>query len=253
MRCGQLPLARRRRNKKSWSRRELGAPVFFAVGDDHYEVWRPGALKQRTVQQSIGRRDIAAFIREHKAELNRNRLYQAKTRGRLAEGGRQTSLFVDPGVLLYAESEMGERLTAAVVDAVRLLANRRGQVTDWAFKAAFRLLAAKVLKDKRVPRFASADLLEVDKSLQRVERHYGSLDPLRIGDDTRRRRLVDAVKLLNRVGDLRNLTTESLADVYERALITAETRKVHGTHKTPGYLVRLRRLAVGGLDSRNPG
>ena len=39
---------------------------------------------------------------------------------------------------------MGERLTAAVVDAVRLLANRRGRVTDWVFKAAFRLLAAKV-------------------------------------------------------------------------------------------------------------
>ena len=48
---------------------------------------------------------------------------------------------------------------------------------------------------------------------------------------------MDAVRLLNRVGDLRDLTTESLADVNEEAPISAETRKVHGTHKTPGYLV----------------
>ena len=218
-------------------RRGLGAPVFFAVGDDHYEVWSPGRSDVRAVQQSIGRRDIAAFIRENKAELDRDRLYAAKTVGRLPDEERQKSLFVDPGVLIYAESEMGKRLTSAVVEAVRLLASRGGNVGDWAFKAVFRLLAAKVLRDKRVPRFAGADLFDVEKSLRRVERHYDSHDRLAIGSDKQRRHLAEAVERLNQVGDLRNLTTESLADVYEQALITAETRKVHGTHKTPSYLV----------------
>jgi hypothetical protein len=218
-------------------RRLLGAPVVFAVGEDHYEVWRPGRDDATAVQQSISAREIRGFIQQHKADLNRVRLYQAKTAGRLPESDRQLRLFVDPGVLLYAESELGEQLTSAVGEAVELLAKGKKQVTDWAFKAAFRLLAAKILKDKQVPPFASANLLDVDTSLQRVERHYGSRDPPVITHESQTTRLVEVVRILNRLGDLRNLTTEALADVYERALITKETRKVHGTHKTPAYLV----------------
>jgi hypothetical protein len=218
-------------------RRLLGAPVVFALGEDHYEVWRPGRDGATAVQQSISAREINGFIQEHKADLNRVRLYQAKTAGRLPESDRQLRLFVDPGVLLYAESELGQQLTSAVLAAVELLANGKKRVTDWVFKAAFRLLAAKILKDKRVPHFLSANLLDVDASLQRVERHYGSRDRLAITHESQRTRLVEAVRILNQLGDLRNLTTEALADVYERALITKETRKVHGTHKTPAYLV----------------
>ena len=218
-------------------RRMLGAPVVFVVGEDHYEVWRPGRDDATAVQQSISAREIKGFIQNNKADLNRVRLYQAKTAGRLPESDRQLPLFVDPGVLLYAESELGRQLTSAVVEAVGLLAKGKKQVTDWAFKAAFRLLAAKILKDKRVPHFLSAELSDVDTSLRRVERHYGSKDPLAISYESQRMRLVEVVRILNRLGDLRNLTTEALADVYERALITAETRKVHGTHKTPAYLV----------------
>lgn len=217
--------------------RLLGAPVLFGVGEQHYEVWRPGRDEATVVQQSIPAREISEFIRGNKSELTRDRLYEAKTRGRLPESGRQLPLFVDPGVLLYAESELGRQLTSAVVDAVRVLSTGRKQVTDWAFKGAFRLLAAKILKDKRVPHFMSANLLDVDKSLQRVDRHYGSRDPLAITSEAQRARLKEVAAILNQLGDLRNLTTEALADVYEQALMTTETRKVHGTHKTPAYLV----------------
>ena len=217
--------------------RLLGAPVLFAFGEEHYEVWRPGRHDAVAVEGSIAANEIAGFIQRHKVELNRIRLYQAKTQGRLPESDRQLPLFVDPGVLLYAESELGEKITSSVVDALRVLATGKGQITDWAFKATFRLLAAKILKDKHVPRFKSAELLDVGKSLQRVEKHYGSRDPLVIQSNSQRDRLVEAVGILSQLGDLRNLTTESLADVYEQALITTETRKVHGTHKTPPYLV----------------
>jgi len=218
-------------------RRLLGAPVLFVVGEDRYEVWRPGRDEATAIRPAISAREIEGFIRRHKADLNRVRLYQAKTAGRLPESDRQLPLFVDPGVLLYAESELGQQLTSAVVEAVGLLAKGKKRVTDWAFKAAFRLLAAKILKDKRVPHFASADLLDVARSLQRVEKHYTSRDPLAIANQSQRTRLVEAARILNRLGDLRNLTTEALADVYEQALITKETRRVHGTHKTPAYLV----------------
>jgi hypothetical protein len=76
-------------------RRLLGAPVFFAVGEGHYEVWRPGRDEATAVQESIPAGEMADFIRQRKAELNRDRLYQAKTRGRLPESERQLPLFVD--------------------------------------------------------------------------------------------------------------------------------------------------------------
>jgi hypothetical protein len=223
--------------KEVLDRRLLGAPVLFTVGQEHYEVWRPGRDSAEKVDERIPVGEIRAFIQRHKAELNRDRLYQAKTRGRIPESDRQLPLFVDPGVLVYAESKLGQQLTKAVVDAVRVLAKGRSGVPDWTFSATFRLLAAKILKDKRVPGFASAELSDVERSVCRVEKHYGSREPLAIDSEAKRERLVDVAKRFNQLGDLRNLTTESLADVYEQALITAETRKVHGTHKTPAYLV----------------
>ncbi len=218
-------------------RRLLGAPVVFAVGPDHYEVWRPGRDQATAVDQPIPAQDIAAFVHRHREDLTRDRLYQAKTRGRL-ESEYQLPLFVDPGVLLYAESMLGDRLTEAVVNAVGVLHAGKTSAMDFAFKAAFRLLAAKILKDKRVPGFIRANLLDVDSSLQRVEKHYGSSDPLIVTGQALRKRLVEAAMLFNALGDLRNLTTEALADVYERVLIAdKDARKIHGTHKTPAYLV----------------
>ena len=105
------------------------------------------------------------------------------------------------------------------------------------FKATFRLLAAKILKDKRVPGFISLRPTHVTEALQRVEKHYGSQDPLTIGSRSKERALEEAAEVFQQLGDLRNLTTEALADVYEQALITKATRKAHGTHKTPAYLV----------------
>ena len=218
------------------SKRRSGAPIFFAVGNQHYEVWRPGRDDAVKVGESFSTEGIVNYVQEHKSNFSRNRLYQAKTEGRLPESDRQLPLFVDPGVLLYAETELGGQLTGAVVDAIRVLTKDWKQVTDRAIKAAFRLLAAKILKDKQVPRFKSADLRDVQKSLQRVEKHYGSHDPLTISS-TQLKRLEGVVDIFNRLGDLRNLTPETLADVYEQALVTKEIRSTHGTHKTPSYLV----------------
>jgi hypothetical protein len=218
-------------------RRLLGAPVLFAVGEKHYEVWRLGRDDAVAVERSLSCNEITGFVQGHKEELNRNRLYQAKTQGRLPDSDRQLPLFVDPGVLVYAESELGDRLASSVDEAVHVLAAGTEQIADWAFKATFRLLAAKILKDKQVPGFKSANLFDVEKSLLRVEKHYGSHDPLAIQSCSQRNRAVEAVRILNQPGDLRNLTAESLADVYEKALITPDTRNAHGTHKTPAYLV----------------
>ncbi len=46
-----------------------------------------------------------------------------------------------------------------------------------------------------------------------------------------------AAERISSFDSLRNLSTESLAHVYENALVTPEVRKANGTHSTPGALV----------------
>ncbi len=224
------------------AQRDLGAPVLISERAGRYDVWRPGPEDVVQLQADLSFRSLRDYITEHGRELSPRVLYDAKTRARVDERARQLELFVDPGLLPFVEGRLGDRLTVAVVDAIeQLLKTFRGQLTvedqDWVFKAVFRLLAAKVLRDKRVRGFISAKLSDIEDALRRVEKHYGSQDPLVVRGKRRGDALRAAVAGFQQLGDLRNLTTEALADVYERALISKETRKRHGTHKTPAYLV----------------
>jgi hypothetical protein len=184
----------------------------------------------------------ANFFSTNELCLSPRKIYEAKTIGRVLGGQRQMDLFVDTGLLPYAEEAIGSVLVAEVVNAAGNLKEAfPGRITipqqEWIFKSVFRLLAAKILKDKGVPGFKAAKLDDVYDTLQRVQRHYGSEEPVEIGQRRQQKALEAAGNLFNRMGNLRNLTTEALADVYEQALITAETRKLHGTHATPSYLV----------------
>lgn len=219
-------------------RRICGAPVVFVDRGAQVEIWRPGRANAECVRSAMTPDQLPPFFEEHKHNLSPRRLYEAKTRGRLPDGARQLPLFVDPGVIMYAEETLGNQLTDAVVNSVRLLQGKSvsGKRRDWCHSATFRLLAAKILKDKRVAGFKSADLGDVDQSLKRIEKHYDTKWPLTVNDSDRER-LIETVRIFNQLGDLRNLTTEALADVYENALTTEETRSIHGTHKTPAYLV----------------
>ena len=166
------------------------------------------------------------------------RLYQAKTVARIDQSPQQLDLFsgfVDPNLLSFVENQAGEKLTATVVAGIRSLVATFGP-DEWIIKAVFRLLAGKILRDKHVPGFKSATLSDIEDVLAKVERHYGSKYPLKLN----RKKIESLGRVMGEIrelGDLRNLTTESLGDVYEHALITPDIRKIHGTHKTPGYLV----------------
>jgi hypothetical protein len=222
--------------------RSLGAPVVLVSFNNTLQVWRPGGTDVTCVEQGLTGQQAANFFSRNERYLSPRRIYEAKTIGRVIGGQRQMDMFVDTGLLPYAEKEIGAVLVAEVVNAAGTLKEAfPGRITipqqEWIFKSVFRLLAAKILKDKGVPGFKAAKLDDVYDTLQRVQRHYGSEEPVEIGQRRQQKALEAAGSLFNRMGNLRNLTTEALADVYEQALITAETRKLHGTHATPSYLV----------------
>ncbi len=186
---------------------------------------------------------LSGFFAEHEADLAPGRIYEAKTLGRIPGSGRQLDQFVDARLLPFAEHLTGSSLTTAVSDAVEILNQALGssqldtKKEEWILKSTFRLLAAKVLKDKRVNGFISLNLRNIDDVFDRVQRHYGSTEAVWLGGPRRRDALARVADVFSEFSNLRHLTTEALADVYEEALVTKATRKLRGTHGTPSYLV----------------
>lgn len=220
--------------------RELGAPLLLIESNGNFDLWRVGSTPERDAQieANLSVDGTARYFRDHPSTLRPMRLYEAKTVARVEHAPKQLELFsnyVDPDLLPLVEKQAGEKLTTVVVACIRELVDQFG-TDEWGIKAVFRLLAGKILRDKSVPGFKSVTLSHVEELLSKVEQHYGSQYPLRLSKK-KTSALLNVMDEIKSIGDLRNLTTESLGDVYERALITPDIRKIHGTHKTPGYLV----------------
>ncbi len=220
--------------------RELGAPLLLREAEHGFELWKVGANADRddklTDELSID--GVGNYFKSNAEELQPRRIYEAKTYARVNRPNATESLFsryVDPELLPFVEETSGDLLTQAVVESIRTLVGKFG-AERWTIEVVFRLLAGKILRDKNVPGFKSVTLSDTEDILRRVEKHYGSQNPLKL-NRTKSNALAGVMERIQELGDFRNLITEALGDVYERALITKDIRQIHGTHKTPSYLV----------------
>jgi type I restriction-modification system DNA methylase subunit len=218
----------------------LGAPVVFACHANTVQWW-----KQTTgtpeLRESINSSRVHGFFREHKDDFRPDKIFEGKTRRRLPG---QTQLdFVDAGLMPFIERTDGERLSRCVETAFREIESALGRKlrsqkdAQNAIKATFWLLAAKALHDKKVDCFKTVDLANIDDVFARVGRHYGVPRDVPPPGNAWREATARAAARISGIESLRNLSTESLAHVYENAMVTAEVRKANGTHSTPGSLV----------------
>jgi len=220
--------------------RSLGAPVVFACHGDTVQWWKQTTASPLLLKR-VNRVQAREFFRQHKNDFAPGTIFEGKTRRRLP--GQTQLSFVDAGLMPFVERTDGERLSRVVVTAFRdieaVLKRKLRSERDAqnAIKATFWLLAAKALHDKEVDGFKTVDLTNIDDVFARVGKHYGVLDgvppPGRAWHDATTR----AAERITTFENLRNLSTESLAHVYENALVTPEVRKANGTHSTPGPLV----------------
>ena len=220
--------------------RELGAPLILLEAEHGFELWKVGATADRDdkLTDELSVDGVANYFQSNAEELQPRRIYEAKTYARVNRPNSTESLisrYVDPELLPFVEAASGDLLTQAVVDSIRALVGKFG-AERWTIEVVFRLLAGKILRDKSVPGFKSVTLSDTEDILRRVEKHYGSQNPLKL-NRKKSSALAGVMERIQVLGDFRNLTTEALGDVYERALITKDIRQIHGTHKTPSYLV----------------
>jgi len=220
--------------------RQIGSPYVLALRPGAVEWWlqrREGPELHKTIPSS----HLGRFFEERRSDFAPDRVFRAKTRG-LFQPDQQLT-FVDAGLMPMVEDEIGQRLSALMGRVVTTMLSDLAQPAPSAntasrvFKSAFWLLAGKMLRDKRVQLFKTLDLKNVHDVFRRVGKHYGMPDGLPPSGVRWEKALANAAEDLAAFAPLGNVTTESLAYLYESTLVPKHVRKALGIHSTPSYLV----------------
>lgn len=220
--------------------RPVGAPYVLALRPGSVEWWLQRRARAE-LHEKIPTAQLTGFFEKRRADFNPDRIFRAKTRGMFQPEEQLT--FVDAGLMPMVEGEIGRRLSALMGRVVRKMLSDLAQPTpsdksaSQVFRTAFCLLAGKLLHDKRVPSFKTLDIRDIDEVFKRVERHYGvaGLSPPFGGRWNQATRT--AAEEFAAFAPLGNVTTESLAYLYESTLVPKNVRKALGIHSTPSYLV----------------
>ncbi|MCX5646020.1 MAG: N-6 DNA methylase [Phycisphaerae bacterium] len=220
--------------------RQLGAPIVWVQHNGIVDWWvQHGTAPKRFDSRPLD--EFASLVRSRRADLTPEGVYRAKVLGRLP-GARQLD-FVDVGLMPLLRAEAGEKLGQLVEDMTRATLQGLGRVNPGktmlrdVFTRVFRLLAGKILKDKEVDDFGALDLQDPATVLTAVAKHYNATEA-----DTKLSRewktaLKPASELISAYGNVRVVSPESLAYVYEHTLVNKDLRKKLGIHATPPYLV----------------
>ncbi|MCH9003194.1 MAG: N-6 DNA methylase, partial [Planctomycetes bacterium] len=220
--------------------RVLGAPIVWVRHNGTVGWWTQHAVNPALLH-SVPASQFPKLVRQHKDDLDPVSVYRAKTLGRLP-GAKQLA-FVDIGLMPLLERRAGEKLGGLVENMIGEMLEKlqvkkpsEAQVRQ-VFTTAFRLLAGKILKDKKVHGFANLNLRDPVTVLEAVRQHYGAADAAPQLPREWKDALTAAGELVASFGNVRVVSPETLAYVYEHTLVTKDIRKKLGIHATPPYLV----------------
>lgn len=215
------------------ARRALGAPILFSIGQQDIGVWRVGAQGAPRLLERVGLDALPELFSRNAERWRPQSVHRAKSLGQ-AQIAYQLD-FVDLGLLPAIEHEVEAKLDRLLRQVVEeLMAGLGSETEEPVFRTTFRLLAAKILLDREHPAADGWRASPVAEVLEGIESYYGlgrlASKPLGVVQnlpaDTAWRTLLQAISF-------RNISSDSLAFVYENTLVTKDTRKRFGTHSTP--------------------
>ncbi|MEJ6785398.1 N-6 DNA methylase [Aminobacter sp. Piv2-1] len=231
--------------------RALGAPILFSIGHDDIGVWRVGVAGAPQLIERVSLDDIPALFERYAERWQPLAVHRAKSLGH-NQGGYQYD-FVDLGLLQAIEHEVETKLDVLLRDVVGdLMAGRDAE--ESVFRTTFRLLAAKILLDREHPIATGWHDASVEAVLYGIENYYGLSRFARGRDEVLVP--VEAAKAWQKLKvaiNFRNISSDSLAFIYENTLVTTDTRKRFGTHSTPWQLAEyvVNRLDLSRFDMRD--
>ncbi len=241
-------------SRESASRaKSLGVTSVFVCSPQGIDWWGLGP-QGPTRSEPIRWADLGGFVLEKKHELAPRAIYDAKLRRPTAKPVQMT--FFDVRLMPAVEKERGETLLRVVRSEIEAFEDQLGDhiktEQDWehVYRAVFWLLTAKVLNDKRVPNFINVDLMNVEDVFARIGKHHGVTKELPPFGPEGLAAIEKVAGRLLRRGSLADVSSESIAYLYEHALIDKavhegktdpnakplSVRKRRGIHGTPSVL-----------------
>lgn len=214
-------------------RRALGAPILFSIGRRDVGVWRVGAQGAPRLLERVSVDALPQLFQRNADRWRPQAVHRAKSLGQ-AQAAYQLD-FVDLGLLPAIEHEVEDKLDRLLRQVVEeLMAGLDHEREEAVFRTTFRLLAAKILLDREHPAAEAWRESPVVDVLKDIENYYGlgRLAAGRQGGVPRSSADVAWRTLLQAIS-FRNISSDSLAFVYENTLVTTDTRKRFGTHSTP--------------------
>ncbi|NKC31640.1 N-6 DNA methylase [Falsiroseomonas selenitidurans] len=229
-------------------RRALGAPILFSIGRQDIGVWRVVAKGAPRLIERVSLDAIPELFRRNAERWRPQAVHRAKALGQ-AQTAYQLD-FVDLGLLPAIEHEVEGKLDRLLRQVVEeLMAGLDGETEEAVFRTTFRLLAAKILLDREHPAAVMWRDASVTKVLAGIESYYGlGRLPSEALSGVPYPSLETAWRTLSRAISFRNISSDSLAFVYENTLVTKDTRRRFGTHSTPRQVAE---YVVGRLDLSN--
>jgi hypothetical protein len=220
--------------------RALGAPLIVEVGETTAVPWAIGHDAELTRRiAEVPATDFLAWVQSHRQTLRPPEFLRAKNVGSAGPEFYQPGLFA--GLIPELEGTiagiLGPRLTRAFASGWKAYEEATGNRPrePKLFQLAFWLLTGKVFCDRKHPKFANLSQTSgADEVLNRVAEHYR-----REPENLLNRQARDAVfDYIWSKMDFQNLSVEVLSQLWSTTLVTPETRKKLGIHRTRRSLVR---------------
>ncbi len=214
--------------------RALGAPLLFVIEQDDVTVWQVRSDVPPRAIEKVRLAQVADLFARNHANWHPDAIHRAKSIG-ASETAYQLD-FVDLGLLPAIEGEIHVKLDRLLVESLELA--RKAPSGDrlsvrTLFRVLFRLLAAKVLHDRRHPYADGWNADDLSSVLAGIKNYY-ALAPIEANASVALPPIFDAAWRHLRAGiSFSNISSDDLAFVYENTLVTPETRKLFGTHSTP--------------------
>ena len=217
--------------------RSLGAPLLFVVEGHQVTLWQVRGDAPPSVLERLPLQGVPGLFEQHQEEWGPQAIHRAKAIGAV---NREYQLdFVDVGLIPAVEGEVHVKLDRLLEEA--LTASSQAPCDDppdtaLLFRVVFRLLAAKILQDRRHAYSRRWDASDLASVLRAIESFYSLPAVPRTGPRTTSPAFAAAWDCLRSGINFSNISSDDLAFVYENTLVTSETRKDLGTHSTPRQL-----------------
>jgi hypothetical protein len=222
--------------------RALGAPRALeidAIGQIYH--WRVGTDPTDSDMQSIiPPKDIGSVFRENREKWSPRNILRIKNLGPV-DDERQLD-FIDLGLMPAIEQNVRDKIDPLLRDtlhAAKVEIERQGiENLDplGLYQLVFRALTGKILHDRGVNGFTNGNNIpDPDNFLARVAKHYR--EPEQYSVFGKRARRVVLEKLWAGV-NLKHISVETLAYVWENLLLTAQDRRALSIHATPPSIAR---------------